>query len=49
MGLEKVDFLWYAKRVTLGATIGYFAGIATYLLENAVLTGTLLGGGVVAP
>jgi len=49
MGLEKVDFLWYAKRVTVGATIGYFAGIATYLLENAVLTGTLLGGGVVAP
>ena len=49
MGLEKVDFLWYAKRVTLGATIGYFAGIATYLLENAVLTGTLLGEGVVAP
>jgi len=33
----------------VGATIGYFAGIATYLLENAVLTGTLLGGGVVAP
>jgi len=49
MGLEKVDFLWYAKKVTLGATIGYFAGIATYLLENAVLTGTLLAGGTVTP
>jgi Na+/H+ antiporter NhaD/arsenite permease-like protein len=41
MGLEKVDFLWYAKKVSLGATIGYFAGIATYLVENAVLNGSL--------
>jgi Na+/H+ antiporter NhaD/arsenite permease-like protein len=46
MGLEKVDFLWYAKKVTMGATIGYFAGIATYLAQNAVLSGALLGGGV---
>lgn len=43
MGLEKVDFLWYAKKVTVGAAVGYFAGIGAYLLENAVLTGTLLG------
>ena len=43
MGLEKVDFLWYAKKVSVGAAIGYFAGIATYLLQNAILTGTLLG------
>jgi Na+/H+ antiporter NhaD/arsenite permease-like protein len=41
MGLEKVDFLWYAKKVSVGATIGYFAGIATYLLENAIITGSL--------
>lgn len=32
MGLEKVDFLWYLRRVTLPALIGYFAGIAAYLL-----------------
>ena len=44
MGLEKVDFLWYAKKVSVGAAIGYFAGIATYLAQNAVLTGALLGG-----
>lgn len=47
MGLEKVDFLWYAKKVSLGATIGYFAGIGTYLLENAILTGSLFN--TVAP
>jgi Na+/H+ antiporter NhaD/arsenite permease-like protein len=44
MGLEKVDFLWYAKKVSLGATIGYFAGIATYLGQYAVLNGGLLNG-----
>lgn len=32
MGLEKVDFLWYLKRISLPALIGYFAGIACYLL-----------------
>eukprot|EP00980_Cylindrotheca_fusiformis_P023384 scaffold10429_cov126-Cylindrotheca_fusiformis.AAC.15 len=44
MGLEKVDFLWYAKKATIGAAVGYFAGIATYLLQNAILSGELLGG-----
>lgn len=39
MGLEKVDFLWYAKNVSIGAAVGYFAGIATYLIEDAVLHG----------
>jgi Na+/H+ antiporter NhaD/arsenite permease-like protein len=41
MGLEKVDFLWYFKKVSLGATIGYFAGIAAYLAQTAVLSGGL--------
>jgi len=44
MGLEKIDFLWYAKKVSVGATIGYFAGIATYLAQNAILNGGLLDG-----
>ena len=44
MGLEKVDFLWYAKRVSIGAAIGYFAGIATYLVQDAILTGTVFDG-----
>ena len=39
MGLEKVDFLWYAKNVSIGAALGYFAGIATYLVQNAILSG----------
>ena len=32
MGMEKVDFLWYLKRISLPALVGYFAGIAVYLL-----------------
>jgi len=47
MGMEKVDFLWYAKNVSAGAAVGYFAGIATYLVQTAVLKGGiggLLGG-----
>ena len=49
MGLEKVDFLWYAKKVSFGAAVGYFAGIAAYLAQNAILNGALLGGSVAAP
>jgi len=44
MGLEKVDFLWYAKKVSVGAAVGYFAGIATYLAQNQLLNA--LSGGV---
>eukprot|EP00591_Stephanopyxis_turris_P006110 CAMPEP_0195522502 /NCGR_PEP_ID=MMETSP0794_2-20130614/20732_1 /TAXON_ID=515487 /ORGANISM="Stephanopyxis turris, Strain CCMP 815" /LENGTH=740 /DNA_ID=CAMNT_0040652273 /DNA_START=82 /DNA_END=2304 /DNA_ORIENTATION=+ len=42
MGLEKVDFLWYTKNVSIGAAVGYFAGIATYLAQSAVLHGGLI-------
>jgi hypothetical protein len=44
MGLEKVDFVWYAKKVSVGATIGYFAGIATYLAQYAIVNGGALSG-----
>lgn len=36
MGMEKIDFIWYLKRITLLAAMGYFAGAATYLLLRAV-------------
>jgi Na+/H+ antiporter NhaD/arsenite permease-like protein len=31
MGMEKIDFFWYMRRISLPALLGYFAGIATYL------------------
>lgn len=32
MALEKVDFFWYLKRISLSAALGYFAGIGVYFL-----------------
>ena len=32
MGMEKINFLWYLRRVSLPALLGYFSGIAAYLL-----------------
>lgn len=37
MGLEKIDFLWYAKKISWLAAVGYFAGIAFYWFEHAIL------------
>lgn len=36
MGLEKIDFLWYAKKISWLAAIGYFAGILVYYAENVL-------------
>ena len=32
MGMEKIDFIWYLKRMSLLAFAGYAAGGATYLI-----------------
>lgn len=34
MGLEKIDFIWYMKKISLLAIIGYLAGAAVYILIN---------------
>lgn len=33
MGLEKIQFVWYLKKISGLALIGYFAGIATYIVQ----------------
>ena len=33
MGLEKIPFLWYVKKISWLALIGYFAGIAVYITQ----------------
>jgi NhaD family Na+/H+ antiporter len=33
MGLEKVDFLWYVKKISLPALVGYFVGLIIYLVS----------------
>jgi Na+/H+ antiporter NhaD/arsenite permease-like protein len=32
MGMEKIDFMWYLKKVSLLALLGYFVGCGTYLV-----------------
>lgn len=39
MGLEKVDFVWYAKRITLPALAGYLSGIGAYFVQQQVVAG----------
>lgn len=37
MGLEKITFGWYLKRITWIAFVGYLAGIVVYWLQQALL------------
>jgi len=33
MGLERIDFLWYLRKISLFALLGYLAGAALYILQ----------------
>ncbi len=33
MGMEKIDFIWYLKKISLLALMGYLAGAAAFLLQ----------------
>ena len=35
MGIERIDFIWYLKKISLLALAGYFAGAGVYLLMFA--------------
>jgi len=37
MGILKIDFMWYLKRISLLALAGYFAGAAFYIFEKTML------------
>jgi Na+/H+ antiporter NhaD/arsenite permease-like protein len=36
MGLEKIDFIWYLKRISLLALLGYLSGAGVYILQNMI-------------
>ncbi len=36
MGLEKIDFIWYMKKISWIAATGYFAGIGVYALMQMI-------------
>jgi Na+/H+ antiporter NhaD/arsenite permease-like protein len=35
MGMEKIDFIWYMKKISLLALMGYLGGAVTYILIHA--------------
>ncbi len=39
MGLEKIHFFWYVKKISGLALIGYFAGAAVYIVQYGLLHG----------
>lgn len=36
MGMEKIEFGWYFKKITWLAAIGYFAGALTYIIQEYI-------------
>jgi Na+/H+ antiporter NhaD/arsenite permease-like protein len=36
MGMEKIDFIWYLKKISGLALIGYLAGAAVYILQQSL-------------
>ncbi|MCF8346276.1 MAG: sodium:proton antiporter NhaD [Bacteroidales bacterium] len=37
MGMEKIDFIWYLKKISWLAIVGYVAGAAVYFLQAVIL------------
>ncbi len=37
MGLEKIHFFWYVKRISLLALVGYFGGIVAYIIQYKLI------------
>lgn len=36
MGMEKINFFWYLRKISLLALLGYFAGVLTYMIQNYI-------------
>ena len=37
MGLERIDFIWYIKRVSLWALVGYLGGAGVFLIQEKII------------
>jgi hypothetical protein len=37
MGMEKIDFIWYLKKITLLAFAGYIAGAIVFIVMDVTL------------
>ena len=36
MGIEQINFIWYLKKISLFALIGFAAGIIVYILQGVL-------------
>ena len=36
MGLEKIDFIWYMRNISIWATLGYLAGVGVFLVQSSI-------------
>lgn len=41
MGMEKIDFFWYVKKITVLAVAGYLSGAMVYILQHHLFTGLM--------
>ena len=39
MGLERINFIWYLKNISLLALLGYLAGAGVYILQHIIKGG----------
>jgi NhaD family Na+/H+ antiporter len=37
MGIEKIDFVWYLKKISFIALLGYFAGAIVYIIQASLI------------
>jgi len=37
MGIEKIDFIWYLKKISFIALLGYFAGAIVYIIQASLI------------
>ena len=41
MGIEKIDFFWYLKKMSWIALIGFTVGVATFLIQHFLVQNVL--------
>jgi Na+/H+ antiporter NhaD/arsenite permease-like protein len=41
MGIEKIDFFWYLKKISWIALIGFTVGVATFLIQHFLVENVL--------
>jgi Na+/H+ antiporter NhaD/arsenite permease-like protein len=37
MGIERIDFFWYVKKISVLALLGYFSGVLVFLLQRMLI------------